>query len=71
MRNIAGSLTSMRRAEPPVTFPEWAVREVERLLSARASARSREERYEIDLQLAVLCGAAERFGRSLTEAAEL
>jgi hypothetical protein len=56
---------------PATSFPEWVVREVERLLEARAGARSSEERADFDLKLAVIYGAAERYGRSLVEVSEL
>lgn len=57
--------------EPPVrTFPEWASLEIQRLLEARAAAADDQERAQFDLQLAILCDTAQRYGRSLTEIAE-
>jgi hypothetical protein len=62
-----------RRSEPDwrASFPEWAATELDRLLRARSKATSDEERANCDLQLAVVCDAAERYGRSLVEAAEI
>ena len=53
------------------SFPEWAAREVDRLLAARAHAGSMEEKAQCDLQLAVICDAARRYGEALEDAAEL
>lgn len=55
----------------PTTFPDWASQEIERLMSARQSVQDPQERAQIDLQLAVVCDAARRYGHSLVEAAEL
>ena len=57
--------------EPPPTFADWATREVNRLLKARDHARTAAERVQYELQLAVLCGAADRYGRSLVETSEI
>lgn len=54
-----------------MNFPEWAATEVVRILRARERAESHEERAQYELQLALLCNAADRYGRSLTEASEL
>jgi hypothetical protein len=56
--------------EPRTTFPDWAAQEVNRLLRAREHARTAAERAQYDLQLAVLCDAAHRYGRSLAESSE-
>lgn len=53
------------------SFPEWALSEVDRLIDARSHARTPAERAQVELQLAVLCDAANRYGRTLTETAEL
>lgn len=53
------------------SFPEWAAGEVERLLKARAVTGSPAERAQLDLQLAVICDAAQRYGNSLAETSEL
>jgi hypothetical protein len=53
------------------SFPEWAASEVDRLLRERAQARNREDRAQVELQLAVVCDAAQRYGNSLAEVAEL
>ncbi len=47
------------------------MQEIERLLSSRRYAQSSEERAQCDLQLAVVCEAARRYGVSLAEYAEL
>lgn len=60
-----------RRKELPPSFSDWTVREVDRLLAARATARTAEERATVELKIAILCDAAQRFGRSLAESAEL
>jgi hypothetical protein len=61
--DISGSLRS--------SFPEWAAREVERLLKARTTSGSAAERAQLELQLAVICDAAQRYGNSLAESSEL
>jgi len=53
------------------SFPEWLGQEMDRLLRARAAASSLEERAQVDLQLAVLCDVAQRYGRRMLEASEL
>jgi hypothetical protein len=53
------------------SFPEWAVGEVDRLLTARERARSVEEKTQYDLKLALICDAARRYGDNLEDTAEL
>jgi hypothetical protein len=57
--------------EPRVTFPEWAAQEVSRLLHARERARTATDRAQVELQLAILCDAAHRYGNSLAENSEI
>ena len=58
--------------EPPVAcFPEWAVRQVDRLIHARALATTAAERAELDLQIAAIYDTAGRYGNSLVDASEL
>jgi hypothetical protein len=72
MQRVAGQAVSRTpRADLPLCFPEWAAVEVDRLLAARQIARSRDERAQVELQIAALCDAAQRYGRSLLDAAEL
>ena len=56
---------------PEATFPEWALDEVDRLLQARSRAATAAERAQVELQIAVICDAANRYGRTLAETAEL
>lgn len=53
------------------SFLEWAAQEVDRLLAARAHAGSLEEKAQCELQLAVVCDAARRYGEALQDVAEL
>ena len=53
------------------TFPEWALNEVDRLLQERSRAATSAERAQVELQIAVICDAANRYGRTLAETAEL
>lgn len=53
------------------SFGEWAAQELERLIRARSAARTAEERTQVELQIATVYGAAQRFGRSLADSAEL
>ena len=55
----------------PTSFPEWILREVDRLLNARAEADTKEEQAQVDLKLAIVFDAAHRFGQSLTEVSEI
>ena len=48
-----------------------ATRGVDRLLQARKRARTPDERAQVELQIAVICDAANRYGRTLAETAEL
>lgn len=62
------------KPEPPVTrncFPEWVAAEINRLLQARQAAGTPEEQAQYELQLAIICDAAQRYGRSLTELSEI
>ena len=52
-------------------FPEWALVELDRLLRARSLARTPEERFQAELQAAILQDSADRYGRHLAELAEL
>lgn len=52
-------------------FPEWVAAEINRILQARQSARTPEEQEQYELQLAIICDAAHRYGRSLAETAEI
>lgn len=55
---------------PRTCFPEWLSAEVDRLIQARQSARTTEEQEQYELQLAIVCDAANRYGRSLAETSE-
>jgi len=62
------------KPEPAVSrncFPEWAVAELQRLIQARQNARTPDERAQCELQLAIICDAAHRYGRSLAEFVEI
>lgn len=52
-------------------FPEWALGELDRLLRLRSQARTLEERFQVELQAAILQDAADRYGRHLAELSEL
>ncbi|MGV3723735.1 MAG: hypothetical protein ACO1SX_22785 [Actinomycetota bacterium] len=52
-------------------FPEWVASEINRLLQARQNAHTPEEQAQCELQLAIVCDAAHRYGRSLAELSEL
>ena len=65
-RRVGGSTHALE-----ATFPEWALGEVDRLLRARARAATPDERAQVELQIAVICDAANRYGRTLAETAEL
>lgn len=52
-------------------FPEWALRELDRLLRLRSEARTLDERFQAELQAAILRDAADRYGRHLAELSEL
>ncbi|MFN3649821.1 MAG: hypothetical protein ACK47B_09575 [Armatimonadota bacterium] len=57
-----------QRAE---SFPEWAAAEVGRLIDARAQATTTAEQAELELRIAMVYDAAQRYGRSLADSAEL
>lgn len=63
--------TSPTNRTPAASFPEWASQEIERLVTARIEASDDRERAQYELQLAVIYDAAQRYGSSLAEAAEL
>jgi hypothetical protein len=52
-------------------FPEWAASELQRLIQARQVARTVDERTQCELQIAIICDAALRYGRTLAEFGEL
>lgn len=52
-------------------FPEWVATEMARLIQARQSARTPEERAQYELQLAIVCDVAHRYGRALAETSEI
>ncbi|HTE17497.1 MAG TPA: hypothetical protein VK689_03840 [Armatimonadota bacterium] len=69
-----GAIGAVRPAtmEAPVAcFPEWAVRQVDRLVHARALATTTAERADLDLQIAAIYDTARRYGSSLVDASEL
>ena len=53
------------------TFPEWALSEVDRLLAVRSRALTPDERAQAELQIALICDAADRYGRTLVDTSEL
>jgi hypothetical protein len=63
--------TALLEAARVPSFGEWASREIERLLDARSTAATPDERAEVELRLAVVYDAAGRYGRSLAEVSEL
>jgi hypothetical protein len=63
-------LTQSNARKNGYCFAEWAAQEVDRLLQTRSSARTPADRAQVELQIAIVCDAAQRFGRSLTETAE-
>jgi hypothetical protein len=59
------------RERGSMTFAEWALAETDRLIQVRQATVTPVERERVELQITMLYGAADRYGRNLVEMSDL